>query len=107
MNSWDSLLNFFRDKNIHPKLLERAGLVLYNEKKNSYYDRFRGRIIFPIFTETGKVIAFGGRTLFDVEPKYLNSPETPLFSKSQELYGLYEAKHSNHKLPYLIVVEGI
>ncbi|GAI44462.1 unnamed protein product, partial [marine sediment metagenome] len=69
-------------------MLEKSGLVLRRQKKEGYYDRFRGRIIFPIFTETGKVVAFGGRSLFNEEPKYLNSPDTEIYSKGELLYGL-------------------
>ncbi|NIO49857.1 MAG: DNA primase [Candidatus Aminicenantes bacterium] len=106
MNSWDSLLSFFKEKKIPPKLLEQAGLVLYNQKKDSYYDRFRGRIIFPIFSLTGKVVAFGGRTIFNAEPKYLNSPDTPVYSKGKILYGLNFSKESIRETGEVIIVEG-
>ena len=106
LNSWDSLISFFQGKKIQPKLLEKAGLVLYNEKKNSFYDRFRGRIIFPIFTESGKCVAFGGRTIFDAEPKYLNSPDTHIYSKGRLLYGLNFCKDSIRKKREAILVEG-
>ncbi len=105
-NSWDSLLSFFQAKNVSPKMLEKAGLVLYNQKKNSYYDRFRGRIIFPIFDLTGKVVAFGGRTILDEQPKYLNSPDTPVYSKGKLLYGLNFCKESVREKGELILVEG-
>jgi DNA primase len=106
MNSWDSLLSSFRIKGIKPQLLEKAGLALYNENKNSYYDRFRGRIIFPIFTITGKPVAFGGRTIFDAEPKYLNSPDTPIYSKGKLLYGLNFCKDSIREKGEVVMVEG-
>jgi len=106
MNSWDSLISFFQGKGIKPKILEKAGLVLYNEKKGSYYDRFRGRIIFPIFTITGKPVAFGGRTIFDAEPKYLNSPDTPIYSKGKLLYGLNFCKDPIREKGEVIMVEG-
>jgi len=106
LNSWDSLLSFFKEKNVPPKLLEQAGLVLYNQKKDSYYDRFRGRIIFPIFSLTGKVVAFGGRTIFNAEPKYLNSPDTPVYSKGKILYGLNFSKESTRETGEVIIVEG-
>jgi DNA primase len=105
-NSWDSLLSFFKEKKVPPKLLEQAGLVLYNQKKDSYYDRFRGRIIFPIFSLTGKVVAFGGRTIFNAEPKYLNSPDTPVYSKGKILYGLNFSKESIRETGEVIIVEG-
>lgn len=106
MNSWDSLLTYFRGKNISAELLTRAGLALQRPKKEGYYDRFRGRIIFPIFSLTGKVVAFGGRTLFDAEPKYLNSPDTPVYTKGEVLYGLNFTKESVHEKGELILVEG-
>ena len=87
------------------KLLE-AGLLTKNEKGN-VYDRFRGRIVFPIRDTRGRTIGFGGRIMgADEGPKYLNSPETPVFHKSQELYGLYEARRALQNLDSLILVEG-
>jgi DNA primase len=106
MNAWDSLLSFFRAKNIPPTLLEKAGLVLPGKKKDEYYDRFRGRIIFPIFSLTGKAVAFGGRTVIDDEPKYLNSPDTPLYSKGKLLYGLNLSKDAIRAAGEAILVEG-
>ncbi|MBN2689198.1 MAG: DNA primase [Gammaproteobacteria bacterium] len=100
-DSWDSLLNNFK----HNKNgLSRAGLLVENKQKS--YDRFRNRIIFPIKNHRGQVIAFGGRALGDSLPKYLNSPETELFHKGSELYGLFEARLAHKNLPYLFVVEG-
>ncbi len=106
MNSWDSLISFFQGKDIQPNLLEKAGLALHSEKKKGYYDRFRGRIIFPIFTESGKPVAFGGRTIFDAEPKYLNSPDTPIYIKGKLLYGMNFCKDAIRKKGYTILVEG-
>ncbi|MBN1271583.1 MAG: DNA primase [Candidatus Aminicenantes bacterium] len=106
LNKWDSLLNYFKNKNIPSNLLEKAGLVIFNAKNNSYYDRFRGRIIFPIFSLTGKVVAFGGRTIFETEPKYLNSPDTPIFSKGKLLYGLNLSKESIRKKGEVLFCEG-
>lgn len=106
LNSWDSLLSFFKEKKVTPKLLEKAGLVLYNQKKDSYYDRFRGRIIFPIFGLTGKVVAFGGRSILNADPKYLNSPDTPVYSKGKILYGLNFSKESIRDTGKVIIVEG-
>jgi DNA primase len=105
-NSWDSLISFFQSQKVSPELLEKAGLVIYNPKKESYYDRFRGRIIFPIFSESGKALAFGGRSLFDAEPKYLNSPDTPIFTKGKFLYGLNFSKESIREQEEIILVEG-
>jgi DNA primase len=106
MNSWESLISFFQGKGIQPKLLEKAGLALYSEKKKGYYDRFRGRIIFPIFTLSGKPVAYGGRTIFDAEPKYLNSPDTPIFTKGRLLYGLNFCKDAIREKGVAILVEG-
>lgn len=87
-------------------LLVDAGLVIHNPEQNKTYDRFRHRITFPIRDERGRVIGFGGRVLGDDKPKYLNSPETEVFHKGRELYGLYEARQANRKLESLLVVEG-
>jgi DNA primase len=106
MNSWNSLLTFFKGKGVSIDLLEKAGLVLPGKKKDEYYDRFRGRIIFPIFTLTGKVVGFGGRTLFNADPKYLNSPDTPVYSKGQLLYGLHLSKEAIRNAGETILVEG-
>ncbi|MFQ6083651.1 MAG: DNA primase [Candidatus Aminicenantia bacterium] len=106
LKSWDALYSYFINKNISPSILERAGLVLPSQKKEGYYDRFRGRIIFPIFNLTGKVIAFGGRSLFDEEPKYLNSPDTPIYLKGKSLYGLNISKDYIRKKGIGVLVEG-
>ena len=88
------------------KLLERTGMLSKNERGH-VYDKFRDRIMFPIHDRRGRVIAFGGRVLDkDASPKYLNSPETLLFHKGRELYGLWQARQANQKLERLIVVEG-
>lgn len=106
LDSWDFLLSFFQRKGIDPGMLEKSGLVLRRQKKEGYYDRFRGRIIFPIFTETGKVVAFGGRSLFNEEPKYLNSPDTEIYSKGGLLYGLNFCKEAIRDKGEIILVEG-
>jgi len=88
------------------RLLERTGMLSRNERGH-VYDKFRDRIMFPIHDRRGRVIAFGGRVLDrDASPKYLNSPETALFHKGRELYGLWQARQANTKLERLIVVEG-
>ena len=88
-------------------LMEQAGLIVSKEgKPGHYYDRFRERVMFPIRDARGRVIAFGGRVLGDEKPKYLNSPETPVFHKARELYGLFEARKRNRQLDYLLLVEG-
>lgn len=106
LNSWTSLLDFFQEKGVLATLLEKAGLVLPSQKKDGFYDRFRGRIIFPIFNLTGKVVAFGGRTFIDAEPKYLNSPDTPIYTKGELLYGLNFTKDSIREKGEVILVEG-
>ncbi len=106
MNSWDGLLSFFQSKGITPQLLEKSGLVIPRQKKEGYYDRFRGRIIFPIFDVSGKVLAFGGRTIIDADPKYLNSPDTLVYSKGESLYGLNFCKESIREKGEVILVEG-
>jgi DNA primase len=87
-------------------LLTDAGLLVNREEENKRYDRFRERIIFPIRDTRGRTIAFGGRVLGDDKPKYLNSPETTVFHKGRELYGLYEANRSRQSTGNLLVVEG-
>ena len=100
---WDNLRQHLSD--IDDDLLVATGLAIKNDQ-NRVYDRFRDRILFPICDRQGRVIGFGGRVLNDEQPKYLNSPETPIFHKGSELYGLYEALESNRHLEQLIVVEG-
>ena len=102
-DSWDALTRLFPD----PRHALDAGLLIEREGRDGAYDRFRNRIMFPIRDTRGRVIGFGGRTLVKDPAKYLNSPETQLFHKGRNLYGLYEAKQSaKAALPYLIVVEG-
>ncbi len=86
--------------------LVAAGLLIEKEVGGHSYDRFRERIIFPIRDLRGRVIGFGGRVMGDEKPKYLNSPETPLFHKGKELYGLYEARQAQRRLESILVVEG-
>lgn len=111
---WDNLLNSLADSPEKADQLELAGLAIRRQDSDGntkpggrhHYDRFRNRIIFPIRDQRGRTIAFGGRVLGDDKPKYLNSPETPIFHKSRELYGLWEARQANRDLERLIVVEG-
>lgn len=107
---WDNLLNRLGNTPDNRRLLEQAGLVIHKEaeggRSERYYDRFRDRIMFPIRDQRGRAIAFGGRVLGDEKPKYLNSPETPIFHKGRELYGLWEARQHKQKLERLLVVEG-
>ena len=105
-SEWDGLLKHLRQKGHPPTLLEKAGLIVKRSEGDGHYDRFRGRIIFPIRDISGHVIAFGGRVMDDSLPKYLNSPETPLYSKSNVLYCLDQAKEPARKQGYFIIVEG-
>ncbi|MCU7960951.1 MAG: DNA primase [gamma proteobacterium symbiont of Bathyaustriella thionipta] len=100
---WDNLLHSVGTDKI--PLLRRAGLISEPDS-GKRYDRFRERIMFPIRDRRGRTIGFGGRILDDGSPKYLNSPETEVFHKGRELYGLYEARKANRKLAHLLVVEG-
>ncbi|NQY34433.1 MAG: DNA primase [Alteromonadaceae bacterium] len=102
---WDGMMKVFgRNPQMNQQLVD-LGMAIQGDK-NRPYDRFRGRIQFPIRDKRGRVIGFGGRVLSDGTPKYLNSPETRIYHKGQELYGLYEAKQANKKLTRLVVVEG-
>lgn len=103
-DSWDGLIKCLEGRYSIAQLIDLK-LVNENEKKRRY-DFFRHRIMFPILDRRGRVIAFGGRSIEDNGPKYLNSPETSLFKKSHELYGLYQAKQENRHLDRLLVVEG-
>lgn len=108
-DSWSALYEHLKGKYSADEI-ERAGLIKKSEKGGDYYDRFRGRIMFPISDNSGRTIAFSGRIFSsddnDKEAKYINSPETPLFSKSKILYGLDRAKFSIRKLNFSIIVEG-
>ncbi|MBC9252476.1 DNA primase [Pseudomonas alcaligenes] len=103
---WDNLLKHLGGDALQQKAMIDAGLLIENSDSGKRYDRFRDRVMFPIRDSRGRIIAFGGRVLGDDKPKYLNSPETPVFHKGQELYGLYEARKSNRDLDEIMVVEG-
>ncbi len=103
---WDNLLKSLAQNDDDKHLLIEGGMLIHQEQEKKLYDRFRHRIMFPIRDTRGRVIGFGGRVLGDDKPKYLNSPETPVFHKGQELYGLYEARLAYRDLPRLLVVEG-
>ena len=102
---WDNLLQTADNDAQQIKRLTDGGMLVTNDRGRTY-DRFRDRIVFPILDARGRVIAFGGRVLGDDKPKYLNSPETPVFHKSRELYGLYQARKSERSLNRIVVVEG-
>ncbi|WP_421683500.1 DNA primase [Stutzerimonas urumqiensis] len=103
---WDHLLKHMGGDALQQKAMIDAGLLIENTDSGKRYDRFRDRVMFPIRDTRGRIIAFGGRVLGDDKPKYLNSPETPVFHKGQELYGLYEARQNNRDLDEILVVEG-
>jgi DNA primase len=103
---WDNLIRFFSKKRISGKLLETAGLVVARKDQRGGYDRFRDRIIFPIIDTNMKIVGFGGRVMDDGEPKYLNSPETPVYNKSRTLYGLHRAKNACRTEGVVYIVEG-
>jgi DNA primase len=111
LNSWNDLLKKFGSAEADKKVLLDCGLVIERERTDSrtldrHYDRFRDRLMFPIRDSRGRVLAFGGRIIDQGEPKYLNSPETMLFHKGRELYGLYEVRQARTTLRRLLVVEG-
>jgi DNA primase len=103
---WDGLLTVMRGEGIDPERLENVGLVVRRESGTGYYDRFRGRLMFPIRDLQGRVIAFGGRALGDETPKYLNSPETSLYSKGQVLYAADLARAAIRERNRALLVEG-
>ncbi|MCK5757780.1 MAG: DNA primase [Clostridiales bacterium] len=102
-DKWDSLLKHLKTKGYIEKDIETAGLIL-KSKKGTYYDRFRNRIMFPIIDIRNRVIGFGGRLISGEGPKYMNSPETPVYNKSTSLYGINIAKNS--KAEKMVIVEG-
>ena len=106
LDEWDSLHNYFMDNRYNEEHISKAGLILENNNKK--YDRFRGRLMFPIHNISGKVIAFGARLIKDEknQPKYINSPETELYIKSKVLYGLYQSKNHIRKFDKCYLVEG-
>jgi DNA primase len=101
---WRTLAGVFPDYD--DPLLAESGLVIVNEEDDKRYDRFRDRVMFPIRNVKGECIGFGGRVLGEGTPKYLNSPETPVFSKGRELYGLWEARNALREQGYVLVTEG-
>jgi DNA primase len=109
-DSWDCVLQQFGASEADRLKLLQVGLVIERERKAGvtpgYYDRFRDRVMFPIRDARGRTIGFGGRVLDKGEPKYLNSPETELFHKGRELYGLFEARQASRTLTRLLIVEG-
>ena len=106
-DNWDSLLEYFVNiEKVSVEILESAGLIVPRKGGNGFYDRFRNRIIVPIHDKQKRVIGFGGRSLDGSEPKYLNSPETEIFEKGKNLFGLDKSALSIRKKDYAVVVEG-
>jgi len=103
---WNHLTDYFSEKGVALSLVEKAGLISRRQNANGYYDRFRDRIIFPIFNIHQQVAGFGGRVMDDSLPKYLNSPETPIYSKSRSLYGLFQAKPFCRQTGEVFIAEG-
>lgn len=103
---WDNLTNFFSKNKISPMLVEKSGLIVSRKSQDGYYDRFRNRIIFPIYDVNNQIVGFGGRVMDDSLPKYLNSPETPLYNKRRSLYGIHRAKQSCREHDTVYIVEG-
>ncbi|MDX2032542.1 MAG: DNA primase [Blastocatellia bacterium] len=104
-NGWDGMGNFLKSRGASRTQIERSGLVTLKEA-GGFYDRFRGRLMFPICDTQGRVVAFGGRILGEGEPKYLNSPETQVYTKGLHLYGLSHARDDIRRRGYAILVEG-
>ncbi|MDY7115487.1 DNA primase [Halomonas sp. SSL-5] len=105
-NAWESLKRHLGERGIGEPVQVEYGLLVHREESGRTYDRFRDRVMFPIRDIKGRTIGFGGRVLGDAKPKYLNSPETPVFHKGRELYGLYEARQADHRLERVVIVEG-
>src|SRR5512147_763305 len=103
---WDHLIGFLARRRYSPGLIEKAGLVVARKDASGHYDRFRDRVMFPIYDDTARVVGFGGRVMDDSVPKYLNSPETPVYLKRRILYGLHRAKEACRSLGTVYIVEG-
>lgn len=107
LDQWDGLLNLLKSNNIELKLIERSGLVIPRENKEGFYDRFRDRIVFPIFDVKSQCVGFGARTMKDEKgAKYINSPDTAVYTKGQHLFGLQLTRNAISKKDFVIVVEG-
>ncbi|WP_163558520.1 DNA primase [Halomonas sp. NO4] len=105
-DGWEGLKRHLGQRGIPESVQVEYGLLVHREESGRTYDRFRDRVMFPIRDGRGRTLAFGGRVLGDAKPKYLNSPETPVFHKGRELYGLFEARQANARLERLVIVEG-
>lgn len=107
-DAWDGLIKSAKEHHISDEHLEEAGLIIRRKDGSGHYDRFRGRVMFPILSHVGKVLGFGGRILEGdpSQPKYINSPETNVYNKSRVLYGLFQAKHGIRNKEEALLVEG-
>lgn len=105
-DSWDELYNVLKATGVDESIIRQSGLVSINEEKDRVFDRFRGRIIFPVLDVNGDPVAFGARAMGDDQPKYLNSPETPAYVKGKHLYGLFQSKEAIRQKKFAILVEG-
>ena len=105
-DSWQALHDHLLASGADEKLIEQSGLVSVNEEKERVFDRFRGRIMFPVLDVNGDPVAFGARAMGDDQPKYLNSPETPAYVKGKHLYGLFQSKEAIRQKKFAILVEG-
>ncbi|WP_458526751.1 DNA primase [Onishia taeanensis] len=105
-DDWEALKRHLSSQGVSEAVQVEYGLLVHREDSGRTYDRFRDRVVFPIRDFKGRTIAFGGRVLGDAKPKYLNSPESPVFHKGRELYGLYEARQANRTLERVLIVEG-
>jgi DNA primase len=103
---WDHLFRHLISRGAAPALIEKAGLTLPRENKDGYYDRFRNRLIFPVFDSRGRTIAFSGRSLKDEDPKYLNSPDTPIYRKGESIFGLSQTKNEIKAAKKVVLMEG-
>lgn len=106
LDSWDSLIRHMQDRNVTLRVLEQAGLIKARQNKEGFYDGFRNRIIFPIADTQGRVRAFGARTMTDEGAKYINSPETAVYTKGEHVYGFASAKAAVTQEDFVVIVEG-
>ncbi len=106
LDSWDFVAKFLKKRGFSTELMEQAGLIIFREKDETYFDRFRNRVMFPIMDHQGNTIAFSGRAIGDDQPKYLNSPETPIFNKSKTLYNFHQARPHIRKKEQVVIFEG-
>ncbi|MBP3039663.1 DNA primase [Bacillaceae bacterium Marseille-Q3522] len=106
LDSWDFGYKLLTKRKFRPSILEQAGIIIRRKQDESYFDRFRNRIMFPVFDRNGKIVAFSGRSIGDDGPKYLNSPETAIFQKSKILYNLHLARPSIKRNQQAVLFEG-